>query len=193
MLLTKMLCWSPDSALSTASYAFHFLPVFTSIPAEATLTSEESQYIINSLARVTLNSSDKQVMGSCSLVLPRDQRSPNHLRRNWLMILSSASTVIMAPHRREEARVVLAELRVGTSRLWYFLRKKERKTEGKKEKGKKKGKRNLKVRISFTCFSVFLYNSMFSLLFSVLCWKQTYFSISCLPRINQSKQKLNNK
>ncbi len=56
--------------LLTASCACHFYSVFRRNPSEGTLTSEELRCIIASLARVSLTSSDRPLMGSCSWKMP---------------------------------------------------------------------------------------------------------------------------
>lgn len=101
-VLTKVLCLSCASSLLTTSCTCHFFPVLTTIPAEATLTSADSLYIITSLERVTLNSSDSPLKGRSSLVewpyramLLKDRGRPSHLLRNWLMVFCSASTIVM--------------------------------------------------------------------------------------------------
>ena len=80
-----MVCLSRASTLSTATCACHFLPVFTRIPAEATLTLE-SQYIISPLAQVMLNSSGRAAdwwnahtgwLGLAGLLLTHLSLTPN--------------------------------------------------------------------------------------------------------------------
>ena len=66
---TRLLWRSLASASLTASSALHFLPVLTWIPALATFGSLESLYWTTSLALVTLNSSSKDLKGSCSLLV----------------------------------------------------------------------------------------------------------------------------
>ncbi len=61
------LLWSNlASACRMVPSAFHFRPVLTSIPAFATFESLESLYCNTSLALITLNSSSKDLSGSCS-------------------------------------------------------------------------------------------------------------------------------
>lgn len=66
---TSSLCSSQDYAWSTVSWAFHFLLVLTSLPAQETFMSLESLYSSNFLARVTINSSSRLLKGSFSLFL----------------------------------------------------------------------------------------------------------------------------
>lgn len=80
----KTLCHSCASTPSTAPCACHLLPVFTWIPADTTLLSDESLYIMTFLARVTLNSSTRPLKASCSMLdcpyratLLGDRGSPN--------------------------------------------------------------------------------------------------------------------
>lgn len=86
---TKVLYLCRASALLMPSCASHFLPVFTRIPAETILTSEESVNIITSLEWVSLNSSISPLKGRCSLVewpyramLLKGRGTPSHLLRN---------------------------------------------------------------------------------------------------------------
>lgn len=99
---------------------YSFLVVFMSILAKAALLSEESQYIITFLAGVTLNSSDRLLMGSCSLV-----ECPYWplLLKTWGRPTTSLEPPLfsLTPCRLKGARVALAVLCGGTSRLWIFM------------------------------------------------------------------------
>lgn len=82
------LCFSCVSACWTASAAFHFLLVLTTIPTLDTLASLDPEYCRCSRARATINSSLTELKGSLSLlVLPyrpmllKLRGSPSHRQR----------------------------------------------------------------------------------------------------------------
>ncbi len=58
------LCFSRVSACWTASAAFHFLPVLTTIPAPDTLASLDPEYCRCSWAHATMNSSLTELKGA---------------------------------------------------------------------------------------------------------------------------------
>ncbi len=63
------LCFSRVSACWTASAAFHFLPVLTTIPAPDTLASLDPEYCRCSRARAMMNSSLTELKGRLSLLV----------------------------------------------------------------------------------------------------------------------------
>ena len=84
-----------DSAVSTACFAFHFLPVIMAGCAIFTSGSTESRNIWNSRALPNLNSSTSDFVGSFSFVdelynatFVKDFGTPNHFFRNLLIKLS---------------------------------------------------------------------------------------------------------